>query len=67
MLYLVDTTIKFCVCNHACLTTKRYGRDYKSHPAVGFLYAGLRGSFYKSPSAPIFQRGGAKAMRTISN
>jgi len=31
-----------CVCNHACLTTKRYGRDYKSRPAAERAYSGLR-------------------------
>ena len=24
----------FCVCNHVCQTTKRYGRDYISRPAA---------------------------------
>ena len=26
-----------CVCNHACQSTKRYGRDYKSRPAAMLL------------------------------
>ena len=35
-------SLRFCVCNHTCLTTKRYGRDYKSRPAAERVYSGLR-------------------------
>ncbi len=73
-------SLAFCVCNHACLTTKRYGRDYKSRPTVrgnrsplckrgvrgDFLNTGLRGPVLQIPLSPPFAKGEAKTLRNIN-